>query len=64
MIYNGDAMFLARMILNSTSVAAQDAGQQLAVSKCALVYQYFLSGQSGSCHLNIPITWTNNNKQD
>ena len=34
MMYNGVAVFLARMILNSTSVTAQDAGQLLAVSKC------------------------------
>ena len=37
MMYNGDAMFVARMILNTTSFTAHGAGQLLAVSKCELV---------------------------
>ena len=56
-------MFVARMILNTSSVAVHDARQLLAVSKSVLECHYFLSDQSGSCHLNIPITWRNNNKQ-
>ena len=50
MMYNGDAMFIARMILNTTLVTAHDAEQLLAVSKCELVYQYYLADRSGSCH--------------
>ena len=36
-MYNGDAIFIARIILNTTSVTAHDAGQLLAVPKCVLV---------------------------
>ena len=62
MMYNGDVMFVARMILNTTSVTAHDEGQLLAVLKCELVYQYFLADRSGSYYLNILITWLSTNK--
>ena len=36
-MYNVNSMFVAQMLLNTTSVTAHDAGQLLAVSKCTLI---------------------------
>ena len=54
-------MSVARMLLNTTSVTAHDAGQLLAVSKCTLIDKYYLLDQRTICHQNIPITWESGN---
>ena len=54
-MYYGNSMFVARMLPNTTSVAAHDAGQLLAVTKCTTTKHYLLDRRS-TCHQNIPIT--------
>ena len=62
MMYNGNSMFVVRMLLNTTSVTAHDAGKLLAVTKYPTIkHYYFLDRRLIFCHQNIPITWPTRN---
>jgi hypothetical protein len=63
LMQNGHAMYVARMLMNSSSVTGYDAGAMLAVSRCLVIntYQYSINPKIGRrCHSAIPIRYYHN----
>lgn len=63
LMQNGNAMYVARMLMNSTAVTGYDAGTMLAVSRCLQIntYQYSINPRvGGACHSAVPIRYFHN----